>query len=439
VRLIKFDRPNQPGWSVGRHASSLPGQSGEFHEPTGFVGALRGVVVACDRSVRPGMAWTEDGLYAGSFLDHRAQDGLPDSLYYWASTPNGKDAILNWDQETSGAVYEHNGSVYWIANGWQCLPVYRVTGWDGWQRQEIPIRVAAKAASAVGEGSGLRGRYFANRDLTGTPAMERTDARVWFWERDWYGMQTEVWTNGPKGLGRKTDFSVSWVGEVEAPLTEEFSFSVSGQGRTRLWVDGRQIIHGWNEGLNLRVSQPVKLQAGRRYALRLDFSTTSPQPACSLNWESFSVDRQRIPSQYLYPVGDGGATQVPQPRRATEAIDPFSYEFGKGQSQHGLHLPRTDQGPLQVGYRSIDFGNGVSRFRTQCHTWSRAEGDNKVEVRIDAPDGPLLGTFIAPPSDTPVPVEMPLMQKVVGIHDLYLINIQDPGNQWVTIKEFRFE
>lgn len=180
-------------------------------------------------------------------------------------------------------------------------------------------------------------------------------------------------------------------------------------------------------------------RAGRRYALRLDFSTAAPQPACSLNWESFSVDRQRIPSQYLYPVGDGGATQVPQPRRATEAIDPFSYEFGKGQSQHGLDLPRTDQGPLQVGYRSIHLGTGVTRFRTQCHTWSRATGDNKVEVRIDAPDGPLLGTFIAPPSDTPVPVEMPLTRKVVGIHDLYLINIQDPGNQWVTFKEFRFE
>ncbi len=44
ARAIKFDRPDLPGWSVSRHASSLPGQPGEFHEPTGFVGALRGVV-----------------------------------------------------------------------------------------------------------------------------------------------------------------------------------------------------------------------------------------------------------------------------------------------------------------------------------------------------------------------------------------------------------
>lgn len=446
VRMVKFDRPDQPGWSVGRHASSLPGLPGEFHEPTGFVGALRGVVVACDRSVRPGMAWTEDGLYAGSFLDHRAQDGLPDSLYYWASTPNGKDAILNWDQETSGTVFEHKGSVYWIANGWQCLPVYRISGWDGWQRQEIPIRVAAKPASAVAQGTGLRGRYFANRDLTGTPAMERTDARVWFWERDWYGMQTEVWTDGPKGLGRKTDFSVSWVGEVEAPLTEEFSFSVSGQGRTQLWVDGRQLIHGWNEAVSLRVSQPIKLQAGRRYALRLDFSTAAPQPACSLNWESFSVDRQRIPSQYLYPIGDGGATEVPQRRPATAAIDPASFFVANGATVPGrLHLEIREgvpKGPIHVAYQRIDFGTGVMKFLVKCHSWEKsAPYASKIEVRLDAPDGRLLGSYYSPPANGPTHVAMPIEQPVTGLHDLYFVLIPRApyGAYWVEFSDFRFE
>jgi hypothetical protein len=446
VRVFKFDRPGQPGWSVGRHASSLPGQPGEFHEPTGFVGALRGVVVACDRSVRPGMAWTEDGLYAGSFLDHREQDGLPDSFYCWWSTPNGKDAILNYDQETSGAVFELDGAVYWIANGWQCLPVYRVTGWDGWQRQEIPVRIAEKPASAVGEGTGLRGRYFANRDLSGTPAIERTDARVWFWCKDWYGTQTEVWTDGPKGLGRKTDFSASWVGEVEAPLTEEFTFSVTGKGRSRLWVDGRQIIHGWNDALGLRISKPLKLQAGKRYAIRLDFSTGAPQPECSLNWESFSVDRQRIPRRYLYPVGDGGATQGPQARPATESIDPSSFFVSNGASVPGpLHLEIRDgfpKGPILAGYQSIDFGTGVTRFVAKCNSWVKSvAADNKVEVRIDAADGPLLGAFHSPPGDGPADVVMPVATPITGVHDLYLILVppRPGGAYWVNMKEFRFE
>jgi hypothetical protein len=458
VRMVKFDSPGQPGWAISRHASDLmTSRPGEFNEPTGFLGALRGVIVACDRSMRPAMAWTEDGLYAGSFLDHRAQDGLSDTLYYWASTPNGRDTILNWDQETSGAVYEHKGSVYWIANGWQCLPVYRVTGWDGWQRQEIPVLLEEQPSRATRQGTGLKGRYFANRDLSGSPAIERTDARVWFDQRNWYNQPTEVWTDGPKGLGRKTDFSVSWVGEVEAPLTEEFTFSVSGIGRSRLWVDGQQIIYGWNDaGLPLRLSKPVKLQAGKRYAIRLDFSTAASQPACNLNWESFSMDRQRVPKAYLYPVGDGGQVQVPQPRPATQAIDAttFSNSQGKfiGVNFGLLHLPldstypANDSTPAWVGYEKIDFGTGVSRFIVKSSTWSGSKGENKVEVRLDAPDGPLVGTFIAAPApgDKPEQVVMPVTQKVTGVHDVYLVNIRDnpnlvAGNQWANISDFHFE
>ncbi|MFM8635628.1 MAG: PA14 domain-containing protein [Planctomycetia bacterium] len=443
VRIAKFDRPGQPGWRVGRHASDLlTSKPGEINEPTGFVGAMRGTVVACDRSMRPAMAWTEDGLYAGSFLDHRAQDGLPDTLYYWASTPDRRDTILNWDQETSGTVFEHEGSVYWIANGWQCLPVYRVSGWDGWKRQEIPVRLAEKSTPAAAEGTGLKGRYFANRDLTGEPAFERTDVRVWFDQRDWYQQPTEVWTDGPKGLGRKTDFSVSWVGEVEAPLTEEFTFSVSGPGRCRLWIDGSQIIHGWNEAQTLRVSKPVTLQAGRRYAIRLDFSTGGQQPVCNLNWESFSIDRQRIPKAYLYPVGDGGEVQVPQPRPATEAIDPNSF-FVRNSKGHLLHRHEGEpKGTVLAGYQSIDFGNGVTRFLITCNSWVKAiAGDSKVEVRIDAPDGPLLGTVVSPPADAPIEVTMPVEQKVTGVHDLYLILVQarQGGAYWVDVKDFRFD
>lgn len=458
IRMVKFDRPGQPGWAISRHASDLmTSKPGEFNEPTGFVGALRGVIVACDRSMRPAMAWTEDGLYAGSFLDRRAQDGLSDTLYYWATTPEGKDAILNWDLETSGAVYEHKGSVYWIANGWQCLPVYRVTGWNGWKRQEIPVLLKEQPALATRQGTGLKGRYFANRDLSGAPAIERTDARVWFDQRDWYGQPTEVWTEGPKGLGRKTDFSVSWVGEVEAPLTEEFTFSVSGIGRSRLWVDGQQIIYGWNDaGLPLRVSKPVKLQAGKRYAIRLDFSTAAPQPVCNLNWESFSIDRQRVPKVYLYPVGDGGQVQVPQPRPATQAIDATTFSTSQGKFinvNYGLlHLPLdstypvNDSTPAWVGYDKIDFGTGVSRFIVKSSTWSGSKGENRVEVRLDSPDGPLVGTFVAAPAplDKPEQVAMPVTQKITGVHDVYLVNIRDDphlvaGNQWANISEFRFE
>jgi hypothetical protein len=453
VRVVQLGSDGKPSWIAGRHSvrhtmdtvnSSPPG---EFHEATGLVGHVRNTVVVCDRSVRPATAWTEDGLYAGDFLDHRAADGLSEVFYHWFRTAPGKDdAILNFDHEIPGKVVEYKGEVYWFANGWQCLPVYRITGWDGWQRQEIKIRLPAPASAAKREGSGLKGSYFSNPDLAGNPAVERIERQVWFIRRDWYQMQSDVWTDGPTGLGLKTNFSARWVGEVEAPLTEDFSFSVYAPGRVRLWLDGQLVIGSWyNQVRNSWVTEPVRLQAGKRYAIRLDLSTTAENPECSLNWESFSIDRERIPSAYLYPVGDGGKVQFDPPRLATKPIDPNNYSFSKGiVDQEGglMRLTRTESGPVSVGYQRLDFRTGVTRLKAQCHTWSGVSGGKKVEVHLDAPDGPLLGVLVVPSADGPTDAVLPLKQKVSGIHDLYLINLWEPhpGNtQWAAFSGFLFE
>ncbi len=107
-------------------------------------------------------------------------------------------------------------------------------------------------------------------------------------------------------------------------------------------------------------------------------------------------------------------------------------------------MSHTDQKPVATGYEKLDFGTGVTRLSRTANTWAGNKGDNRVEVRLDAPDGPLLGTFIAPSVSKPAQVEMAVTEKVSGVHDLYLVNIFDDhtrvaGNQWVNVKEFRFE
>ena len=51
--------------------------------PTRILGVMNDCVVVADRSGWPASVWTADGLYAGSFLDRRADDGLPAKLYSW--------------------------------------------------------------------------------------------------------------------------------------------------------------------------------------------------------------------------------------------------------------------------------------------------------------------------------------------------------------------
>jgi hypothetical protein len=64
-----------------------------------------------------------------------------------------------------------------------------------------------------------------------------------------------------------------------------------------------------------------------------------------------------------------------------------------------------------------------------------------VEVRLDAPDGPLLGVLVVPSADAPTETVLQLSQKVTGVHDLYLINIQagDSNTQWTAFNGFHFE
>lgn len=56
-------------------------------------------------------------------------------------------------------------------------------------------------------------------------------------------------------------------------------------------------------GIDEVVSQPVPLTAGRRVAIRLEYASEGPeQGSLSLNWDSFTQERQRIPTAFLYPA-----------------------------------------------------------------------------------------------------------------------------------------
>lgn len=334
VRLIKWNADGSVAWSVGKHSHRDPfsgAAPGEYHDPTHILGTTHGCVVVADRVCWPASAWTTDGLYAGSFLDRRAEDGLPGRVYAWFREKRpvpGKpgefenpqkmspDTPIPYDIIGGFMLTLPDGDVLWMPMGENASALYRITGWKDWERQQGVVRLNAPAQHASSTGTGLSAAYFANTQLEGEPVHQRIDSRIWL------GFKTDKkkwlpWSKQPvPGIGDK-GFSARWTGFVEVSFNEPVTFSVylGPTDRVRLWVNDQPVIDDWaprnpkdrrprvtHAAIDEVVGKPVQLTPGQRVPIRLEYASEGPEQASlSLNWDSPTRERQRIPTVNLYP------------------------------------------------------------------------------------------------------------------------------------------
>ena len=328
--FVKYDRTGKLLFRVGPHATRKDAFAGQLHDPVRLLGKTHGCVAIGQRIIRPLEFFTEDGLYVGGAFDRRADDGLPERLYHWwrVDWDHGGDSAANkttiqYDCLAGGSLHTFpDGQVFWYAPGWNMTPVYRIKGWENFKRQAGVI--------AVGRPPGLLGEYFNNRSLKGVPVLTRIDPNLWF---NWRDKSPDDPANRPRIAGtnqppvRLTNdcFSARWTGWVEAPLSEDFVFSTYNRGGVRVWVDGKLVIDDWKdyagqvdwqrpEKYAKNASQPIALEAGRRYTLKVEFyHSGSFKGVCEsrihLNWESPTLQRQHVPLSALFPAH--GAPMAP--------------------------------------------------------------------------------------------------------------------------------
>ena len=126
--------------------------------------------------------------------------------------------------------------------------------------------------SPPGGGTGLRGEYFNNKNLQGTPVLTRTDPTVNFW-----------WGGGSPGSGVNSDqFSVRWTGTLTVPYTANWDLGMATDDGFRLYLDGYLRIDDWsNHGLRL-TRQTLHLEAGHPYDLELEYYENTGDAAAYL-------------------------------------------------------------------------------------------------------------------------------------------------------------
>ncbi len=193
---------------------------------------------------------------------------------------------------------------------------------------------------AVAGGSGLKGDYFANRDLTGTPVLTRSDNLIDF----------DYGNFSPAQQVPVDNFSARWTGKILAPQTGVFRFHTYSDDGVRLWVNGRLLIDNWTfHGPTLDTSLPVKLVRGQKYDIKLEFFEGGVSAVVRLMWTMPRKTQRLVSQAYLFPPS-GAATPTPTP---TPTVTP---------------TPIPSSGTLYVGDlrpegSSVSSGSGVSTLR----------------------------------------------------------------------------
>jgi beta-glucosidase len=119
----------------------------------------------------------------------------------------------------------------------------------------------SKFVTALDGETGLKGEYFSNEDLKGTPALVRTDTHVHF-----------DWGEGSFAPDQPIDhFSVRWTGYFVPEKSGDYKFFTSADDGVRLYIDDETAINDWQPHSQTLDTAARHLEAGQAYKIRLEY------------------------------------------------------------------------------------------------------------------------------------------------------------------------
>jgi beta-glucosidase len=121
---------------------------------------------------------------------------------------------------------------------------------------------------------GLRAEYFSNKTLSGEPAVVRVDESIDF-----------NWAAPPAGGVPLEDFSVRWTGNVTPKVSGPYALGFIGDDGYRVWLDGKLVIEDWHEHGPTPAFTKVKLEAGRSYAVKVEYFQAKGGAVARLQWD----------------------------------------------------------------------------------------------------------------------------------------------------------
>jgi len=180
---------------------------------------------------------------------------------------------------------------------------------------------------------GLQGAYYSTPALDGKPKFVRVDPVV-----------NMTWKDAPPLGGYPTDdFSVRWTGWLVPPVSGTYILAVSAVSGYAMFLDGEELFPFLSsEHHAFTRTKEIQLEAGRLYALRIDYVNTGRDPQIQLLWAK--------------PGGDPGAEAIEIAQKAEVVVlvmglspslegeeMPVQVEGFAGGDRTDIRLPRTQE------------------------------------------------------------------------------------------------
>lgn len=149
----------------------------------------------------------------------------------------------------------------------------------------------------IGNGNGLSAEYrlASNPDV---PVLKINEPTI--------DLDDDYLTEGTKVVGTN-DFTVIWKGEIKSIYSEIYTFHVSAKGGMVVKINGHTLLDSINNQ-SVNSSKTISLEAGKVYPIEVSYSKKGTKTSASVEWESTSQVRQRIPRYQLFSAEINSST-----------------------------------------------------------------------------------------------------------------------------------
>ena len=246
-----------------------------------------------------------------------------DGIRLWV---NGNLLIDNWTYHSST---ENRADIALLAGNKYDIAIEYFQGYGGsvaqllWSSPSTPKEVIPQSQlystgnTRVGSGTGLLAQYFNAPDLSSpvapfnVPVLTRVDPGVDF---DWS-------VNSPDPAVNQTNFSVRWIGQIQAQDDDTYTFYATADDGVRLWINNTLLVDGWVDQAATTYTGSIALKAGEKAGIKMEYYQRYGGAVAKLEWSSPSRPRIAVPASQLY--SDSGIA-VPIP--AVSVVSPAFIE-----------------------------------------------------------------------------------------------------------------